>query len=115
MAEKKKIHVSMTIGYIVTIAIIMWKPTWRKHANRSCKCDSCMTKQPIMLFFAKFENNKFDEASSYHTKPFKVHMAVKEMINLSKEIEVIITQKYKKNQDMPDKKRERIKGDCREI
>ena len=68
-----------------------------------------------MLFFAKFGNNKFDEASSYHTKPFKVHVAVKEMINLSKEMEVIITQKYKKNQEMPDKKRERIKGDCREI
>ena len=74
-----------------------------------------MTKQPIMLFFAKFENNKFDEASSYHTKPFKVHVAVKEMINLSEEMEVVITQKYKKNQEMPGKKRERIKGDCREI
>ena len=74
-----------------------------------------MTKQPIMLFFAKFEKNKFDEASSYHTKPFKVHMAVKEIFNLSKEMEVIIRQKYKKNQEMPDKKRERIKGDCREI
>jgi len=50
-----------------------------------------------MLFFAKFENKKFDEASSYHTKPFKVHMAVKEIIKLSKEMEVIIRQKYKKN------------------
>ena len=68
-----------------------------------------MTKQP-MLFFAKFENNKFDEASSYHTKPFKVHMAVEEIINLSEEMEVIIRQKYKKNQERPDKKRERING-----
>jgi len=42
-------------------------------------------------------------------------MAVKEIFNLSKEMEVIIRQKYKKNQEMPDKKRERIKGDCREI
>ena len=72
-------------------------------------------RQPMMLFFAKFGNNQFDEASSYHTKPFKVHVAVKEMINLSKEMEVVITQKYKKNQEMPNKKRERIKGDCREI
>ena len=44
-----------------------------------------------------------------------VNVAVKEMINLSKEMEVIITQKYKNYQEMPDKKRERIKGDCREI
>ena len=49
-----------------------------------------------MLFFAKFGNYKFDEASSNHTKPFKEHVAAKEMINLRKEIEVIITQKYKK-------------------
>ena len=69
-----------------------------------------MKRQPIMLFFAEFY-----EASRYHTKPFKVHVAVKEMINLSKEMEVIITQKYKKNQEMPDKKTERTKGDCREI
>ena len=68
-----------------------------------------------MLFFAKFGNNQFDEASSYHSKPFKVNVAVKEMINLSEEMEVVITQKYKKNQEMPDKKRERIKGDCRKI
>ena len=54
-----------------------------------------------MLFFAKFGNNKFDEASSYHTKPFKVHVAVKEMINLRDEMDTIITQKYKKNQEMP--------------
>ena len=73
-----------------------------------------MTKQPIMLFFAKFENNKFDEASSYHTKPFKVHEAVKEMINLRDEMDTIITHKYKKNQEMTDKKK-RIKGECREI
>ena len=63
-----------------------------------------------MLFFAKFENNKFDEASSYHTKPFKVHLGVKEMINISKEMEVIIKQKYKKNQEMPHKKEKGLKG-----
>ena len=68
-----------------------------------------------MLFFAKFGNNQFDEASSYHNKPFKVNVAVKEMINLRDEMDTTITQKYKKNQEMPDKKRERIKGDCREI
>ena len=54
-----------------------------------------------MLFFAKFGNNKFDEASSYHTKPFKVHVPVKEMNNLREEMDKIITQKYKKNQEMP--------------
>lgn len=58
-----------------------------------------------MLFFAKFGNNQFDEASSYHTKQFKVHMAVKEMINLRDEMDTIITQKYKKDQEMPEKKR----------
>ena len=70
---------------------------------------------PLFCFFAKLENNKFDEASSYQTKPFKVHVAVKEMNNLKDEMNTIITKKYKKNQEMPDKKRERIKGDCREI
>ena len=54
-----------------------------------------------MLFFAKFGNNEFDEASSYHTKPFKVHVAV----NLRDEMDTIITQKYKKDQEMPEKKR----------
>ena len=49
-----------------------------------------------MLFFAKFGNNQFDEASSYHTKQFKVYVAVKEMINLRDEMDTIITQKYKK-------------------
>ena len=49
------------------------------------------------------EKNMFDEASSYHTKPFKVHVDVKEMINLKDELDTIITQKYKKNQEMPDK------------
>ena len=63
-----------------------------------------------MLFFAKFENNKFDEASSYHTKPFKVHVAVKEMINLRDEMDTIITQKYKKNQEMPQKKEKGLNG-----
>ena len=58
-----------------------------------------------MLFFAKFENNQFDEASSYHAKQFKVHVVVKEMINLRDEMNTIITQKYKKDQEMPEKKR----------
>ena len=40
-----------------------------------------------MLFFAKFGNNQFDEASSYHTKQFKAHVAVKEMINLRDEMD----------------------------
>ena len=57
-----------------------------------------------MLFFAKFGNYKIDEASSYQTKPFKVHVAVKEIINLRDEISTIITQKYRKNQEMPNKK-----------
>jgi len=51
-----------------------------------------------MLFFAKFGNNQFDEASSYHSKPFKVNVAVKEIINLGDEMDTTITQKYKKNQ-----------------
>jgi hypothetical protein len=32
-------------------------------------------------------------------------VAVKEMINLRDEMDTIITQKYKKNQEMPEKKR----------
>ena len=63
-----------------------------------------------MLFFAKFGNYNIDEASSYQTKPFKVHVAVKEMINLKDEMNTIITQKYKKNQEMPDKKEKGLKG-----
>ena len=59
-----------------------------------------------MLLFAKFGNNQFDEASSYHTKPFKVHGAVKEMNNLREEMDKIITQKYKKNQEMPGEKKD---------
>ena len=59
-----------------------------------------------MLFFAKFGNNQFDEASSYHTKPFKVHVAVKEMNNLRDEMDTIITQKYKKNQERPGGKKD---------
>ena len=58
-----------------------------------------------MLFFAKFGNNQFDEASSYHTKQFNVHMAVKEMVNLRDEMDAIITQKYRMDQEMPEKKR----------
>ena len=58
-----------------------------------------------MLFFATFGNNQFDEASNYHTKQFKVHMVVKEMINLRDEMDTIFTQKYKKDQEMPEKKR----------
>ena len=58
-----------------------------------------------MLFFAKIGNNQFDQASSYHTKQFKVHMAVKEMINPRDEMDTIITQKYKEDQEMPEKKR----------
>ena len=58
-----------------------------------------------MLFFAKFGNKQFDEASSYHTKQFKVHVAVKEMINLRNERDTIITQNYKNYQEMPEKKR----------
>jgi hypothetical protein len=58
-----------------------------------------------MLFFAKLGNIQFDEASSYHTKQFKVHMAGKEMTNLREERDTIITQKYKKDQEMPEKKR----------
>ena len=46
-----------------------------------------------MLLFTKFGNNKFDEASRYHTKPFKVHVAVKEMINLRDEMDATIIQK----------------------
>ena len=52
-----------------------------------------------MLFFAKFVNNRFDEASSYHTKPFKIHVSVKEMINLRDEMDTIIIQKYKNNKE----------------
>ena len=62
-----------------------------------------------MLFFAKFGNTKFDEASSYHTKPFKVHVAVKEMNNVRDEMDTINIQKNKKNQEMPGGKR--IKGE----
>ena len=58
-----------------------------------------------MLFFAKFGNDQFDEASSYHAKQFKVHVVVKEMINIRDEMNTIITQKYKKDQEMPQKKR----------
>ena len=58
-----------------------------------------------MLFFAKFGNNQFNEASSYHTKQFKVHVVLKDMINLRNEMDTIITQKYKKDQEMPEKKR----------
>ena len=58
-----------------------------------------------MLLFAKFGNNQFDEASSYHTKQFKVHMVVTAMINLRDEMDTIITQKYKKDQEMPQKRR----------
>ena len=65
---------------------------------------------PITLFFAKFGNNKFDEAWSYHNKPFKVHVAVKEMINPRDEMDTIITQEYKKNQEMPNKKEKGLKG-----
>ena len=43
-----------------------------------------------MLIIAKFGKNKFDEASSYHTKPFKVHVDVKEMINLRDELEYLM-------------------------
>ena len=46
-----------------------------------------------MLFLAKFGNNQFDEASKYHTKQFKVHVAVKEIINLRDEMDTIIAQK----------------------
>ena len=63
-----------------------------------------------MLFFAKFGNNQFDEASSYHTKQFKVYVAVKEMINLRDEMDKIITQKLKKNKEMPVKKEKGLKG-----
>ena len=65
---------------------------------------------PIMLLFAKDGNNKFDEAWSYHNKPFKVHVAVKEMNNLRDEMDTIITQKYKKNQEMPNKNEKGLKG-----
>ena len=64
----------------------------------------------MMLFFAKFGNNQFDEASSYHSKPFKVNVAVKEMINLRDEMDTTITQKYKKNQEMPQKKEKGLNG-----
>ena len=59
-----------------------------------------------MLFFAKFGNNKFYEASSYSTKPFKVHVAVKEMNNLRDEMDTNITQKYKKSLEMPGGKKD---------
>ena len=49
-----------------------------------------------MLFFANFGNNKFDEDSSYQTKLFKEHMAVKEMISFRDEMDTLITQKYLK-------------------
>ena len=62
------------------------------------------------MFFAKFGNYKFDEASSYQTKPFKVYVAVKEMVNLRGEMNTTITHKYKKNQEMPDKKEKGLKG-----
>ena len=57
-----------------------------------------------MLFIAQLGNSKFDEALSYHTKQFKVHVAVKEITNIRDEMDSIITQKYKKNQEIPDKK-----------
>ena len=76
---------------------------------------TCLKRQPILLFFAKFGNNKFDEASSYHTKQFKVNVAVKEMINLRDEMDTIITQIYKKDQEMPQKKKKRLKRECREF
>ena len=50
-----------------------------------------MKRQSNKLFFAKFSNNKFDEALSFHTKPFKVHVAVKKMINVRDEMDTIIT------------------------
>ena len=68
-----------------------------------------------MLFPTKFGNNRFDEASSYHTKPFKVHVAVKEMIKLKDEIDTIITQKYEKNQEMPGEKQKGLKGNVENI
>ena len=63
-----------------------------------------------MLFYAKFGNNPLDEASSYHAKQFKVHVAVKERINLRDEMDTIITQKYKKDQETPKKKRKDKRG-----
>ena len=52
-----------------------------------------------MLFFAKLGNNQF-----------VVHVAVKEMINIRDEMDTIITQKYKKNQEMPEKKENGLNG-----
>ena len=38
---------------------------------------------------------KFDEASSYHSKQFKLHVAVKKMINPGNEMDIIITAKLR--------------------
>ena len=55
----------------------------------------------VNVVLCKLGNNKFDEVWSYHNKPFKIHVAVKEIINLRDEMNNIITQKYRKNQGMP--------------
>ena len=41
------------------------------------------------------------EKATHYVVLRKVHVAVKEMINLSDEMDPIITQKYKKNPEMP--------------
>ena len=56
-----------------------------------------------MLFCAKFVNNQT-------IQQFKVHVAVKEIINLTDEMDSIITQKYKNNHKMPEKKRKDLTG-----
>ena len=40
-----------------------------------------------MLFFTKFENNKFGEACNYHNEPLKTPVAVKGIINLKDEMD----------------------------
>ena len=100
----------MTIGYIVIIAEII--STQLEGIMLTDDANAIHVWKGIpLLFFSKFWNNKFDEASCFHTEPIKVHMAV----NLRDEMDTIITQKYKKNLEMPAQKRERIKWECREI
>ena len=46
-----------------------------------------------MLCFTNLENNKCVEACSYHNEPFKIPVAVKEIINLMDGMDNIFTQK----------------------
>ena len=79
-----------------------------------------MQRHSKVLFFTNFENNKFGDAYSYHNKPLKTPVAVKEIITLKDEMYKTITHKlqedlFKSNyqsQDMFNNKENRIKGEC---